>query len=360
MSKKLSLYSNCLLVKGASRSVICDTQQQILHYIPNSLYNLLNEQLGKSVEDIKINYSSQYDEIIDEYISFLEEKNCVFYTDSPDSFPKMSLDWHYPHKISNAILDYDSLSKYNIEKVLEELDELRCKSIQIRFFSEVDKKKILSILQFLDKIKSMITSVEIILKNSDWTTPPNIKLLFLNNLRLTSFSVHSSNKNEIIEFGSKYAVYTDQIIDSEYHCGIISKNYFSINLTTFSEAFNKNSCLNNKISVDKRGKIKNCPSMSEDFGTVGLINLKDVIEQPKFNTIWNVTKDQIHVCKDCEFRYVCTDCRAYVEQPNEINSKPLKCGYNPYTTEWSDWSKNELKTKAVEHYGLRELNNFKN
>lgn len=63
------------------------------------------------------------------------------------------------------------------------------------------------------------------------------------------------------------------------------------------------------------------------------------------------------VCKDCEFRYICTDCRAYVEDPDDILSKPLKCGYNPYTGEWSEWSTNPLKQKAIDFYGM---NNFVN
>jgi hypothetical protein len=76
---------------------------------------------------------------------------------------------------------------------------------------------------------------------------------------------------------------------------------------------------------------------------------KEALEKPGFK------KDQIEVCKDCEFRYICTGCRAYLEDPEDIHSKPLKCGYNPYTCEWEEWSTNPLKQKAIEHYGMQEL-----
>ena len=33
-------------------------------------------------------------------------------------------------------------------------------------------------------------------------------------------------------------------------------------------------------------------------------------------------------------------------------SKPLKCGYNPYTNEWADWSTNPLKQETIEYYGI--------
>src|SRR5690606_41800509 len=116
-----------------------------------------------------------------------------------------------------------------------------------------------------------------------------------------------------------------------------------------------NSCLNRKISIDAEGNIKNCPSMSESFGNVQDTSLLEAIEKPGFKKYWNITKDKIHVCKDCEFRYICTDCRAYINDPADILSKPLKCGYNPYTGEWSEWSTNPLKQKAIEYYGMQTL-----
>lgn len=36
-------------------------------------------------------------------------------------------------------------------------------------------------------------------------------------------------------------------------------------------------------------------------------------------------------------------------------SKPLKCGYNPYTSEWAEWSTNPLKRKAINFYGMKEI-----
>ena len=95
--------------------------------------------------------------------------------------------------------------------------------------------------------------------------------------------------------------------------------------------------------------------MSEVFGNIKDTTLKEAIEKPGFKKYWDINKDKIHVCKDCEFRYICTDCRAYVEDPEDILSKPLKCGYNPYTGEWSEWSSNPLKQRAIEFYGMEEL-----
>ena len=71
---------------------------------------------------------------------------------------------------------------------------------------------------------------------------------------------------------------------------------------------------------------------------------------PEFKKVWSVNKDQIKICRDCEFRYMCSDCRAYTEDPKDIYSKPLKCGYDPYTNKGEDWSTNPLKQKTFEFY----------
>ena len=95
--------------------------------------------------------------------------------------------------------------------------------------------------------------------------------------------------------------------------------------------------------------------MRESFGNINTTKLIDALSRPGFKKYWNITKDQISICKDCEFRHVCTDCRAYIENPDDIYSKPLKCGYNPYTCEWEEWSTNLLKGKAIEYYGMKDL-----
>jgi SPASM domain peptide maturase of grasp-with-spasm system len=133
-------------------------------------------------------------------------------------------------------------------------------------------------------------------------------------------------------------------------------NYFSINLKTFSESLNYNSCLNRKISIDKEGNIKNCPSMQKNYGCITNTSLSEVIDIQDFRRVWSIKKDDINTCKGCEFRYVCTDCRAYIENPENENSKPLKCGYNPSTNEWEDWSRSPLKKIAISYYGLTEFN----
>ena len=93
----------------------------------------------------------------------------------------------------------------------------------------------------------------------------------------------------------------------------------------------------------------------KSFGNLSDTKLSDVLNHPELKKYWNINKDKIHVCKDCEFGYICTDCRAYTENPEDIYSKPLKCGYDPYTGIWSEWSKNPLKQEGIKFYGIENL-----
>lgn len=173
------------------------------------------------------------------------------------------------------------------------------------------------------------------------------------NLRIVSCMLHSCPLNEKKLNGR--LMLTTERVHSALCCGNINTSYFVSELYTYIEGQNYNTCLNQKITIDKDGFIKNCPSMQSHFGHVSNTTLEKVLTDPNFSKFWNITKDKIHVCKDCEFRYICTDCRAYVEDPDDLYSKPLKCGYNPYTSEWSEWSDNPLKQPAIEYYGMEDL-----
>lgn len=165
---------------------------------------------------------------------------------------------------------------------------------------------------------------------------------------------------EVSKLFFKFTVSFVKEIISKSSFGKVDLKYFNTNLPKVLEAVNHNSCLYKKISIDVEGNIRNCPSMSQSFGNIKNITLEEALNHKDFKKYWNLTKDKIEVCKDCEFRYICTDCRAYTERThkNEFGldiSKPLKCGYSPYTGEWEKWSINPLKEKSIKYYGMKEF-----
>ena len=54
--------------------------------------------------------------------------------------------------------------------------------------------------------------------------------------------------------------------------------------------------------------------------------------------ISTLSKDHINVCKDCEYRYACFDCRPDSNGADKY-AKPWYCTYDPYTGKWQDVKK---------------------
>ncbi|RST27571.1 grasp-with-spasm system SPASM domain peptide maturase [Chryseobacterium lacus] len=181
--------------------------------------------------------------------------------------------------------------------------------------------------------------------------------------RITSLYIYNSPFNKRTEWNNKIlmdVIFAKKNYTDFRFCGGVNIETFNTNLPKVLEAINHNSCLHKKNSIDVDGNIRNCPSMPQSFGNIKDTTLEEALEHPDFKKYWNLTKDHIEVCKDCEFRYICTDCRAYTERTHENSegldtSKPLKCGYNPYTGKWAEWSTNPLKEKAIEFYGMEDL-----
>lgn len=126
--------------------------------------------------------------------------------------------------------------------------------------------------------------------------------------------LYADEKNETLLISK--IIHTIQIIVSCNDCGIINlRNMVDPNVQEVNEFKHFNSCLHKKVTIDIDGKIKNCPSMEKDYGFNGEVSLLNVIKKDSFKTLWNIKKDDVLICKDCEYRYVCTDWRAFFNNP---------------------------------------------
>lgn len=354
-SSNFILFADCIPVKGFNRSIICDTKSNNFYFIPNGLYDLLETYNGKSIQDIKNDFEYQYHEIIDEYFDFLICNRLLFFHSNPALFPKMGTAWNSSSLITNIIIDYDEvLHDFNV--LLPQFESLKCSYIQLRFYKKISLDYINSIVEALKKEKSRIVSIDFIMPYYDNFNLEELNRLVLENSRIHSVILFNSPLDKSYNPLRKkmgYVTLVKRNVINEKHCGIINEEYFYSNIKLYSESQHHNTCLNKKLSIDKEGNIKNCPSMTTSFGNIKNTTLTEALDKPDFKKYWNITKDEIDICKDCEFRHICTDCRAYLEEPENSFSKPLKCGYDPYSNKWSDWSTNPLKQKALEFYEIQ-------
>lgn len=350
------LYASCIPVGGAKRGCLCDIQRGNIKIIPSLLVEILTNCKTCSIAALKTKYKNEYDEGIDNYFSLLVKEDWGFFTPEPEKFPDISMTWETPLKITNAIVDLGFNNAGSFNSILDQLALLGCESIQVRVYEAID---VYGLFSSLGTIKtSRIKSLELILKYQNNFNDDFFLEMVKVHRRIRSVFIHSSPFKRKVAGIEKMLVsidYGTEGITGRECCGIIHERFFALNINLFTESINYNSCLNRKISVDVNGNIKNCPSMQKSYGNIKDVSLQEALDKQGFKDVWNIKKDNIKICRDCEFRHICTDCRAYIEKPGDIYSKPLKCGYDPYTNKWEEWSTNPLKQDAIDYYGMHDL-----
>ncbi|WP_158658086.1 grasp-with-spasm system SPASM domain peptide maturase [Agarilytica rhodophyticola] len=325
------LFSSCIPVNGSKRNIICDLQRSDYEVISSQLYNLL---LNYSYIDLEKTLKEPSGITINKEINFLLEKEYGFITATPENFPKLDLTWNSPRKVSNAIIDIGKNSQHDFGNLFSQLDSLGCPEIQLRFFndSDITLNDLNIIASYIEN--SRIKIIDLIIPYRTEFIGEKIELLIQMHSRLNSVTIHSSPSLDIFRDD---IVFIDQVIYDETHCGIIHPLNMRINQEVFLEAQQHNTCLNRKISIDQYGEIKNCPAMKNSFGHIDHIKLEDIIKDDAFREAWTIKKDDIDTCKDCEFRYICSDCRAFT-QDNTLYAKPSKCHYDPNALIWREVS----------------------
>lgn len=329
------LYANCVPVQGASRSLICDLQKGRYYYIPNDLSNLLNENKRTKLSEIYALYGPENEQVLDEYLNYLIDNGMGFLDSEIGLFPDLNLTWDTPGIITNSIFDIDitRLKDINYKKAFKELSKLNCSCLQLRFFKQVDNKSLDLLLNFT--LDSRLNEVRLLLPFSQKIHNYLSNELIKKHKRISEIIYFKSLENKIDNTLGVRTVFLDLPNLSEKDCGQICKGSFVTNMESFTEALTYNSCLNKKISLDTYGNIKHCPSHKLSYGSINNKSFLDAINLEKYQYLWKLKKDDIEICKDCEFRYICTDCRVFIEDINNELSKPTKCSYDPYSATWN-------------------------
>lgn len=128
-------------------------------------------------------------------------------------------------------------------------------------------------------------------------------------------------------------------LESLVRYGLILGPDFSASPDFFQRSVDGHNCLAGKITITDSGNILPCIFSREQIvGNVRMRNLTKVLEG-KIQDIWQITKDDVLVCQDCEYRYVCFDCRPISEGAScgngDYRTAPYpRCTYNPYEGMW--------------------------
>ena len=333
------------ITRGYSRDLLLDFGRGKITIIPKDVTDFI-----QALEAGLVTYSKEQQELIEELL----ESELIFRLSEDEAvlFPELAPAWEYPATISNAVIEITKENILYMNEVFNELEALNCFYYSIIIKEALSDSEILILQRCLDESSILCFDLAVNYFRSGQLN--DFLRSWINTARFRSkIIVFDCDDEDFLEGFRKY-VHLKNSPYSKNSCGCIKKENFKCNLNLYAESQSHNTCLNRKVSIDGEGNIKNCVSMNESFGNVRVTKIEDIIHTQNFKRYWQIKKDDIRICRDCEFRHICTDCRAFLEDPVDMYSKPLKCGYDPYTNTWEEWSTNPIKYKAVDFYGLKE------
>jgi radical SAM protein with 4Fe4S-binding SPASM domain len=96
-----------------------------------------------------------------------------------------------------------------------------------------------------------------------------------------------------------------------------------------------NSCWYGKLAISAQGDVLPCVFARDQVaGNLYKQPLADVF-QDVILSYWRLTRDKVSVCRDCEYRYLCRDCRPWAYgYAGDLYEKSPTCTYDPYSGEW--------------------------
>jgi SPASM domain peptide maturase of grasp-with-spasm system len=334
--KSLLIFASSQVVLGARHAIICDLDYGVwltLSHFEASALETMNGQTKKVLYADNSSRNLVRKLVKNDFATFVP-----LFIDS--GFRKLSTEFETPSIISNCVL-FVTNPDYDLNFVLRNLEAVRC-----QYILAVTNANILpSVLSKVEDSNIIGFELQLDYESLQEETFQHLEEYSKKSLKLIKTIIYNATGIVIVVTQATTAL----------ACGIVNADYFAPNIPHFTEAQQHNTCLNRKVAIDAEGNIRNCPSLPEVYGNIMTDDLKEVVSRPEFQKYWNIKKDDITKCKDCEFRYICTDCRAYRENPDDLYSAPLKCGYDPYTGVWEEWSTNPLKQKAIKYYGMQEL-----
>lgn len=336
------LYATCKLVRGGALSAIYDLERRQLLRFDSAYYPLFELAAGEGIPAREID---EMDPAVRDQclaaVRFLEENDVGTFMDRTWSryLEPVREHWDAAQPIMTSVVDLDETMP-DWPTLIGQLDALQCRTLQIRAFSDLlGPSEAEAVLRLADG--TAIARVELIVKWSESWAGADWPEVFRRYRNLVSVRVHSAPSDIQTDPGSspflagRVLLHQTAAIIGASQCGTIREGSLNVpSSALFAELKNRNGCLNRKVSVSAAGEICNCPSMRGRFGT-DLSRLQEAVASPAFQQLWHLRKDDMAVCSGCEFRYVCTDCRAYLESDLSL-AKPAKCTYDPATGRWGE------------------------
>lgn len=322
-------FSNCIAIKGYSRTAIYDLQRTRYILVDNHFAGLLSKYENKiPINKIKGKWKHYIDKLIEDEWGFLTTKSLT------NLFPPLSLEWKHYAEITNAQIDLcnndEDINRF-FSSLLPQLEALSCKTFQINFLNHIHYEHLFS---FLERFSDTQVHLLVIFLPYNLIISNEANNLYKMQPRLNYLCFYSCppNLDGTIKNGKSF--YSDMDINVRNN-NIISMKYFTANITFFSESQHFNTYYNRKLCISADGEIKNTPEQLCVYGNIRNTLLSEVLKNKEFKSLWTIHKEMIDVCKECEYRHMCVDACNLIKRKDNTWYRSKECNYNPYICKWS-------------------------
>lgn len=127
----------------------------------------------------------------------------------------------------------------------------------------------------------------------------------------------------------------DEVAPNKYKWVRDNPTFFQVDKEEFIKRYRGNDCWQGKISISSSGDVMPCIMQRVDpAGNVNEQSLKEIIAGG-IQKYWSLSRDKIDICKSCEYRYACKDCRPVSYGPTgQLVAKDPSCLYDPFKGEF--------------------------
>ena len=291
------LYAHNVPVRGRDRSAVYDLHNSGVTLIPNVLFDILTALEQQPFANVRATYG--YDTAsFDKYLTFLQKKNLGCFTDQPDLFARLSLDWDQPGLLSSAIVEHD-FHHYDFVDVVAQLDELLCPHLELRL-TQATPVRLAHVAQTL--AGTVFRSVTVLLEYTAAVDAKALRAFYVENPKISRLLCHSA------PFSATDAVIPALVL-TQWQLSEAARTLpvpkHIVNLAFFAEAQHRNPYYNGKVCITREGLIKNSLSQKHAFGQVPLHTIGQIIKQADFQELWFAAPDAIEGLRDSPLRY-CT------------------------------------------------------
>ena len=297
------LYAHNVPVRGSKRAAIYNLQAGQVLYIPLVLTNLIEAMRQAPVVEVRASFAPTRPDLFDAYLDFLIRNDLGFYTNNPECFPRLSLDWDTPHPVQTAVIDLN-IAHYDPFPVLDQLDALLCRHIEIRLSNgngtAATLKRLLAATHDRGfRSVSLLLDYAIVLgQPSAW-----VHRLFDECARIDFILVYNAPFAGKSRTHPEHIQFLEDDLNSAAFREKTAKRRPIVNIPYFTESQQFNPYYNRRVCISQQGQIKNCLLHEQSFGSVLATPLSTAISSETFQALWHAAPDQVAHLRDSELRY---------------------------------------------------------